>query len=188
MEDEYVEAVLRRAWWRLRLSTHSAARAPPWDVILITAASSQQAELYEWHLQRARRIGRLAGSTITLVIPDPEGARIGSGAATLHALAVLAAHLTKVNADLPLKSTLEYIAKRHVLLLHAGGDSKRVPWANPMGKVFLPLPYLANDDPDGPVPLLFDHILAISSSARQSFEEEGHGSFESLKLRWMASP
>ncbi|GJZ19199.1 putative reverse transcriptase domain-containing protein, partial [Tanacetum coccineum] len=55
---------------------------------------------------------------------------------------------------------------------HAGGDSKRVPWANPMGKVFLPLPYLAADDPDGPVPLLFDHILAISSCARQAYNNQ----------------
>lgn len=67
-----------------------------------------------------------------------------------------------------------FLAKRHILLLHAGGDSKRVPWANPMGKVFLPLPYLAADDPDGPVPLLFDHILAIASCARQAFKNEGY--------------
>lgn len=66
------------------------------------------------------------------------------------------------------------MAKKHILLLHAGGDSKRVPWANPMGKVFLPLPYLATDNPDGSVPLLFDHILAISSSARQAFKNEGY--------------
>lgn len=65
------------------------------------------------------------------------------------------------------------MAKKHILLLHAGGDSKRVPWANPMGKVFLPLPYLGADDPDGPVPLLFDHILAIASCARQAFKNEG---------------
>lgn len=72
-----------------------------------------------------------------------------------------------------LQRIVNLIAKRHVLLLHAGGDSKRVPWANPMGKVFLPLPYLAADDPDGPVPLLFDHILAIASCARQPFGNEG---------------
>jgi fucokinase len=66
-----------------------------------------------------------------------------------------------------------FMATKHVLLLHAGGDSKRVPWANPMGKAFLPLPYLAGDNPDGPVPLLFDHILAISSSARQAFNNQG---------------
>lgn len=65
------------------------------------------------------------------------------------------------------------MAKKHILLLHAGGDSKRVPWANPMGKVFLPLPYLAADEPDGPVPLLFDHIIAIASCARQAFGNEG---------------
>ncbi|WJX84563.1 fucokinase [Trifolium repens] len=49
----------------------------------------------------------------------------------------------------------------------------RVPWANPMGKVFLPLPFLASDEPDGPVPLLFYHILAIASCARQAFGDQG---------------
>lgn len=73
-----------------------------------------------------------------------------------------------------LEQMVSYIAKKHILLLHAGGDSKRVPWANPMGKVFLPLPYLAADDPDGPVPLLFDHILAIASCARQAFKNQGY--------------
>lgn len=68
---------------------------------------------------------------------------------------------------------VRFVAKKHILLLHAGGDSKRVPWANPMGKVFLPLPYLAAEDSDGPVPLLFDHILAIASCARQAFKNEG---------------
>ena len=77
------------------------------------------------------------------------------------------------NNDVPLTPMVSFMAKKHILLLHAGGDSKRVPWANPMGKVFLPLPYLAADDPDGPVPLLFDHILAIASCARQAFKNEG---------------
>lgn len=71
------------------------------------------------------------------------------------------------------KSWVRFVSEKHVLMLHAGGDSKRVPWANPMGKVFLPLPYLAADDPDGPVPLLFDHVLAIASCARQAFKDEG---------------
>ena len=72
---------------------------------------------------------------------------------------------------------VRFMGKKHILLLHAGGDSKRVPWANPMGKIFLPLPFLAADDPDGPVPLLFDHILAIASCARQAFKNEGYLSF-----------
>lgn len=75
--------------------------------------------------------------------------------------------------EVSLSQLASFISKKHILLLHAGGDSKRVPWANPMGKVFLPLPYLAADDPDGPVPLLFDHIIAIASCARQAFKNEG---------------
>ncbi|KAL4188259.1 hypothetical protein AMTRI_Chr09g23020 [Amborella trichopoda] len=188
--------VLRKSWYHLRLSVRYPARVSTWDAILLTAASPEQAELYEWQLQRAKRVGRIAPSTIALSVPDPEGARIGSGAATLNALHALSCHLihpsnTQVpNAEIAFSQSLELrdrvndgdsitsavkksMEKMRILLLHAGGDSKRVPWANPMGKVFLPLPYLASDDPDGPVPLLFDHVLAISSSAIQAFENKG---------------
>lgn len=89
-----------------------------------------------------------------------------------------------VNNEDSLLEMVTFMAKKHILLLHAGGDSKRVPWANPMGKVFLPLPYLAVDDPDGPVPLLFDHILAIASCARQALKDEG---YLSCLLHWSKS-
>ncbi|KAG6427218.1 hypothetical protein SASPL_111460 [Salvia splendens] len=172
-------ASLRRAWYHLRLSVRDPTRVRTWDAVVLTAASPEQAELYNLQLNRAKRMGRIAPSTVTLAVPDPHGHRIGSGAATLNAIFALANHLSSIaSADcsstgIPLLSLVETIKKKHVLLLHAGGDSKRVPWANPMGKVFLPLPYLAADDPDGPVPLLFDHILAIASCARQAFRNEG---------------
>ncbi|KAK6919934.1 GHMP kinase N-terminal domain [Dillenia turbinata] len=177
-----VEGILRKSWYRLRLSVRHPARVPTWDAIILTAASPEQAQLYDWQLNRARRMGRISSSTVTLSVPDPDGCRIGSGSATLHAIAALARHyrqlemvpgIEKPVADIPIEQMVDFMAKKHILLLHAGGDSKRVPWANPMGKVFLPLPYLAADDPDGPVPLLFDHILAISSCARPAFREEG---------------
>ncbi|KAF7826210.1 bifunctional fucokinase/fucose pyrophosphorylase [Senna tora] len=185
--------VLRKSWYHLRLSVRHPSRVPTWDAIVLTAASPEQAELYNWQLNRAKRMGRIAESTITLAVPDPEGQRIGSGAATLNAIYALGRHYQNLGVDLgtevatvnengagsvelhgdSLLPIVNFLAKKHVLLLHAGGDSKRVPWANPMGKVFLPLPYLAADDPDGPVPLLFDHILAIASCARQAFGNEG---------------
>ncbi|KAL6128528.1 hypothetical protein ACLB2K_071883 [Fragaria x ananassa] len=181
-----VAAVLRKSWYRLRLSVRHPSRAATWDAIVLTAASPEQAELYHWQLTRAKRMGRIAPFTVTLAVPDPLGQRIGSGAATLHAIHALALHFRTIRgpnsqvADTDngevvddLEQMVSYIAKKHILLLHAGGDSKRVPWANPMGKVFLPLPYLAADDPDGPVPLLFDHILAIASCARQAFKNQG---------------
>lgn len=86
----------------------------------------------------------------------------------------LRASTNELTYDNEAQMVVDFLTKLHILLLHAGGDSKRLPWANPMGKVFMPLPYLAEDNPDGPVPLLFDHILAISSSARQAFKNEGH--------------
>ncbi|KAK9910134.1 hypothetical protein M0R45_034109 [Rubus argutus] len=188
-----VAGVLRKSWYRLRLSVRHPSRAPTWDAIVLTAASPEQAELYEWQLNRAKRMGRIAEATVTLAVPDPNGQRIGSGAATLHAIHALAEHYRKTRdphsevadtgngsgsaseqsrdgAVYDLPQMVSFIAKRHILLLHAGGDSKRVPWANPMGKVFLPLPFLTADDPDGPVPLLFDHILAIASCARQALK------------------
>lgn len=69
------------------------SRVPTWDAIVLTAASPEQAELYEWHLKRAKRLGRIASSTVTLVVPDPDGNRIGSGGATLNAIYALARHL-----------------------------------------------------------------------------------------------
>lgn len=68
--------------------------------------------------------------------------------------------------------------RMRVLLLHTGGDSKRVPWANPIGKAFIPLPFLGADDPDGSILTLFDHILAISASVLQSFSNKGELPFK----------
>ncbi|XP_051145583.1 bifunctional fucokinase/fucose pyrophosphorylase isoform X2 [Andrographis paniculata] len=196
-----LSTLLRRAWYHLRLSVRHPTRVPTWDAIVLTAASPEQADLYNWQLTRAKRMGRIATSTVTLAVPDPLGHRIGSGAATLNAISALANHLRHLslfdspevsgssdcctptsvsqsppdssNQEIPLRELVGFVSKKNTLLLHAGGDSKRVPWANPMGKVFLPLPYMAADDPDGPVPLLFDHILAIASCARQAFKNEG---------------
>ncbi|GLJ56197.1 hypothetical protein SUGI_1206660 [Cryptomeria japonica] len=174
--------VLSNSWYHLRLSVRHPQRVPTWDAIILTAASPEQAELYEWQLRRAKRMERIAHSTITMAVPDPHGARIGSGAATLSAIQALADHIAQhdepqgslYNDKDPYDSSIyNKLVKMRILLLHAGGDSKRVPWANPMGKVFLPLPYLADEDPDGPVPLLFDHILAVSSCVVQAFKDKG---------------
>ncbi|CAN8287936.1 unnamed protein product [Cochlearia groenlandica] len=180
-------SVLRKSWYHLRLSVRHPTRVPTWDAILLTAASPKQAELYQWQLLRAKRTGRISNSTVTLAVPDPDGKRIGSGAATLNAIYALALHYqhlgfdpahqangsTSLSEEEERRRLVRLVSEKHVLMLHAGGDSKRVPWANPMGKVFLPLPFLAADDPDAPVPLLFDHILAIASCATHAFHNQG---------------
>ncbi|RWW39630.1 hypothetical protein BHE74_00055016 [Ensete ventricosum] len=91
-----ITAVLRKCWYRLRLSVRDPSRIPTWDAIVLTAASPEQAALYEWQLRRAKRFGRITPSTVTLAVPDPDAARIGSGAATLHAICALARHLLRI--------------------------------------------------------------------------------------------
>lgn len=89
-------AVLRRSWYHLRLSVRHPARVPTWDAIVLTAASPEQARLYEWQLARAKRMGRIAASTVAIAVPDPDGQRIGSGAATLNAVRALAERYHKL--------------------------------------------------------------------------------------------
>nr|GEX39018.1 bifunctional fucokinase/fucose pyrophosphorylase [Tanacetum cinerariifolium] len=43
-------------------------------------------------------MGRIADSTVTLAVPDPDGKRIGSGAATLNAIRALAFHYNQIPA------------------------------------------------------------------------------------------
>ena len=60
---------------------------------MLTAASPAQAELFQKHLEQGQLNGTIAAQTVVLAVPDPEGHRIGSGAATLSALRALAQHL-----------------------------------------------------------------------------------------------
>ncbi|RZS06921.1 hypothetical protein BHM03_00037658 [Ensete ventricosum] len=83
-----IAAVLRKCWYRLRLSVRDPSRVPTWDAIVLTAASPEQAALYEWQLRRAKRFGRIAPSTVTL-----------------HAIYALARHLLRIG-HAPLEMSL----------------------------------------------------------------------------------
>jgi fucokinase len=159
---------------QLRLSVDASERVAAWDVVMLTAASPHQAKLYEMQLKAVRRRGLIGPRTLTLVAEDPAGRRIGSGGATLNALRRLACELP--DRDI---STLR------VLLIHAGGDSKRVPWANILGKSFIPFPVFA--DADHPSPTVFDHQLAISAPIANNMKQGGLLSFSGDALPLFAS-
>lgn len=89
-----------------------------WDVVIITASSVRQAELYQDEIQRRRLSGMLPSETQFLVVPDPADRRVGSGGATINALGVL-------NKD------LKWWAQHRALLVHSGGDSRRLPQYSP---------------------------------------------------------
>lgn len=100
-----------------------------WDRCVLTATNESQARVYRLQLQRLKRAGVLHPETEYSVIPDPDGMRIGSGGATLHVLRQL---------ESGRQATTGW--RSRLLILHSGGDSRRIPHQSLLGKVFAPLP------------------------------------------------
>jgi fucokinase len=98
-----------------------------WDYLILTASNAQQARAYETHLRLRTELGLLPQVRRALVIPDPDGRRVGSGGSTLHCL----------NTIRQLEAQLEPL---RILIVHAGGDSRRLPAYSPCGKIFVPIP------------------------------------------------
>ncbi len=100
----------------------------PFDLIILTAAHEQQAEGFRAQLDWRREYRLLPEETTFWVIADPGGRRIGSGGSTLYVL------------DRLQQERGEAFKDQRVLILHSGGDSRRLPAYSPLGKVFTPLP------------------------------------------------
>ncbi|MAB73274.1 MAG: hypothetical protein CMJ54_12305 [Planctomycetaceae bacterium] len=105
------------------------------DLLVLTASDPRQAAIYE------RSVGRLVDCGVLpvddlLVVPDPGGRRVGSGGATLEAAARAAEHLFRAG-----RSDLASIFRnRRVLVVHSGGETRRLPAFAGLGKILLPLP------------------------------------------------
>jgi len=113
----------------------------PWDYLLLTASNEAQAAAYRSQLEVRGRLGFLSGVGRVVVVPDPGGRRVGSGGSTIACLLeVLARELGRdaLRAD---RAAREAVFRGlRILVVHAGGDSKRLPPYGPCGKVFVPLP------------------------------------------------
>ncbi len=118
---------------------------PGWDYIVLTAATESQAASYQAQIDYRRTAGTLPENTVFLVIPDRGGQRVGSGGATLSALRQIAEH--RGSGD---------FARLKILVIHSGGDSKRIPQYSACGKLFSPVPRRL---PDGRRSTLFDEFL-----------------------------
>jgi fucokinase len=119
-----------------------------WDVVIITASSERQAELYRNEIGRRRTASMLPEETEFLVVPDPDGRRVGSGSATINALGVLG-------------KDQEWWKLHRVLLVHSGGDSRRLPQYTPVGKLFGVLPSQTSPRATTTV---FDETMKLSAS------------------------
>ena len=103
----------------------------PFDLCILTAANRVQAEGYRVRLQWRKSHG-LYPETEFMVVADPDGERIGSGGSTLYVLHQLYERRQK-------KFDAAF-AHRRILIIHSGGDSRRLPAYASCGKIFTPLP------------------------------------------------
>ncbi len=123
----------------------SGANAVVWDYVILTSSNEAQAGIYRQEISHRLRDGRLTERSQFLVIPDPEGKRIGSGGATLNVLK----EISELESD-------RDFTKLRILVIHSGGDSKRIPQYSACGKLFSPVP---RSLPGGMGSTLFDEFM-----------------------------
>lgn len=112
-----------------------------WDYLIITAANSRQARSYELQLRERKHNEYLHRVRHCFVVPDIDGKRIGSGGSTLHCLTQvleLECHGERFHTFDEAEAILQEL---RILIVHAGGDSRRLPPYSHCGKMFVPLPH-----------------------------------------------
>ena len=116
------------------------------DIIAVCASNEKQADHFRRLIDR-RIEAKLYPREITFAVThDPPEARVGSGGGTLHALNQLEATLGRDVRDAT------------VLLIHAGGESRRLPTYAPEGKLFMPVSVPSSSSIP---PVLLDLQLAL---------------------------
>lgn len=129
-----------------------------WDYLIVTASNDAQAKAYQHQLTLRQRLGLIQNVKDVRVIADPGGRRIGSGGSTLCCLLEILNHHIKGTGLDPSDSNvwLDVFRGLRILIVHAGGDSKRLPAYSPCGKIFVPVP----GQNDSALPMtLFDRQL-----------------------------
>lgn len=100
---------------------------PKWDIVVLTAGDEAQAAFYQRQIDLKQDKHLPAAKYV--VLSDPPGTKIGNGGCTLLALQYLSEHFER--------SELE---TARVLIIMAGGLSKRLPHVSAVGKLFTSLP------------------------------------------------
>lgn len=146
----FLQQAHRNNWQQYLASLGPRAR-PGWDLCILTAHDAQQAAIYRRQLAWRREAGLLPSGAEFVVLADPPGEdrRIGSGGATLRALAEIGAKA----------------AGGRVLIIHSGGDARRLPHCSVVGKLFARIP---RQLPDGRASTVFDEFLISLSGLAPS--------------------
>ena len=143
--------------WDDYLRSLNQASFTCWDYVILTASNEHQAEGFRAQLAERQNAGFLPEKTHFAVIPDPDGKRVGSGGATLGVIRYIA----------EVTGSADFSGLR-ILVIHSGGDSKRVPQYSALGKLFSPVPH---ELPNGRAATLFDEFMIAMSSVPARIRE-----------------
>lgn len=147
-----------------------------WDYCVLTASNEEQARTYREQISIRRENHQLPEKCHYAVLSDPEGKRVGSGGATFNVLRYIAEQERAAGGDQSAdkvltggKPRLENPFKgKRILVIHSGGDSKRVPQYSAVGKLFSPVP---RELPDGRNSTLFDELIIGMSGVPSRIQE-----------------
>lgn len=119
------------------------------DICVLTASDERQAQVFRALLQRRIDAGLYPREVEFIVVADPPGGRVGSGGGTLWALGEILERRGRPSRGL---------GAGRALVIHAGGESRRLPAYVPEGKIFAPLP-----SPSSCLmpPVILDHMLSL---------------------------
>ena len=145
--------------WDDYIRSLSSETFPVWDYVILTASNEDQAEGYRMQIEK--RKDYLPTATHFAVIPDEGGVRVGSGGATLSVIRY-------IYEQEKIKCGRGHFDNLRILVIHSGGDSKRVPTYSALGKLFSPVPHKL---PDGRSSTLFDEFLIVMSSVPARIRE-----------------
>ncbi len=129
-----------------------------WDYVILTASNEDQAKAFEDQINFRLENGLLPTQTTYAVLPDPDGKRVGSGGATFNVMKYIREQ----------SGTANCFENKRILVIHSGGDSKRVPQYSACGKLFSPVP---RELPDGRRSTLFDEFIIGMSGMPSRFKE-----------------
>ena len=129
-----------------------------WDYVILTASNEDQAKAFEAQIDFRLKQGLLPKQTTYAVLPDPDGKRVGSGGATFNVMK----YIREQSND------EDCFKNKRILVIHSGGDSKRVPQYSACGKLFSPVP---RELPDGRRSTLFDEFIIGMSGMPSRFKE-----------------
>jgi fucokinase len=147
LQQQYLDS-----WSNYKRSVDSI-NYPFWNYIIITASNDYQAKGYTRQIEERKEF--LPKRTKFIVIPDENNERVGSGGSTLTVIRYM-------------KKIEEKLNGLRILVIHSGGDSKRVPQYSILGKLFTPIPRVL---PDGRSSSLFDEIIISMSSITTKIKE-----------------